>query len=153
MSCIIIGVDYSKIQELSVTFEPGQMRVPLTITLLDDDIPEPPKGFRLVVSRELDSPNLNVGRESAVITISDTDGEITGRVLVPSYLHVHVKFDSVVEVGFTETTYTANEGDTAVLCVDLFGPETIDEGLLAVLTVSTSSDKASGIVSPMNEEH
>ena len=38
-----------------------------------------------------------------------------------------------------------NEGDRVVLCVDLSGPEVIDDNLLAVLTVSTSSGTATSM--------
>ena len=85
-------MDYGAIQELSVTFQPEQMRVPLTITLLDDNIPEAPKEFRLVISRELDSPNMEIGTENAIITIRDTDGKITAFSQIFCCFITHVNF-------------------------------------------------------------
>lgn len=67
-------VDYRRIEQLAVTFQPGEMRITLPFTLIDDNITEPTESFGLRVSRKLDNPNLVLGRDTAVITLQDTDG-------------------------------------------------------------------------------
>ena len=49
-----------------------------------------------------------------------------------------------MEIGFNQTVYSVNEGETAVVCVNLSGPEVIDRKLIAVFAVSTIPGTASG---------
>ena len=49
-----------------------------------------------------------------------------------------------MEIGFNRTVYSVNEGETAVVCVNLSGPEVIDSKLIAVFAVSTIPGTASG---------
>ena len=65
--------DYETIEQLAVTFQPGQMRVTLPFTVMNDNIVEPTENFGLLVSRKLDNPNLVLDIDTAVITIPDTD--------------------------------------------------------------------------------
>lgn len=53
------------------------MRIPLTITLLDDDVPENTENFKLVFSRKVGTPNLRLGRRETTIIIEDGDGKHT----------------------------------------------------------------------------
>lgn len=69
-------MDYRAIGELTITFQPDVMSIPLPITLLDDDIPEPSKEFRLVISRLLNSPNLAFDIDNTIVNIVDTDSKI-----------------------------------------------------------------------------
>ena len=68
-------MDYQSIEQLAVTFQPGQMRITLPFTIKDDNTTEPPESFGLLVSRKLDNPNLVLSTDTAVITIPDTDCE------------------------------------------------------------------------------
>ena len=60
-----------------IIFRPDDTRIPLSITLLDDSVPEPPEDFRLVLSRQLDIPNLEIGQDDTIVRIEDTDGKLS----------------------------------------------------------------------------
>ena len=50
------------------------MRIPLNITLLDDNVPENTEDFQLVFSRKVGTPNLRLGQQETTIIIEDRDG-------------------------------------------------------------------------------
>ena len=72
---VCTGIDYDRIEQLAITFQPGQMRIPLPFRVIDDAIVEPTEAFGILVSRKVDTPNLVLGIDSAVVTVLDTDGE------------------------------------------------------------------------------
>ena len=50
----------------------------------------------------------------------------------------------MVEIGFNDTVYSVNEGETVVVCVELSGPEVIDNKLITVSAISTIPGTATG---------
>ena len=66
-----------------VIFQPEDMRIPLSITLLDDSIPEPPEDFRLVLSRQVNTPNVIIGQDNAIVRLEDADSK---------HIHSHIEF-------------------------------------------------------------
>lgn len=127
------------------------MRIPLTITLLDDDVPENTENFKLVFSRKVGTPNLRLGRRETTIIIEDGDGKHTTPENRSTLLYKYVTeyeilrlLFSVVEVGFNQSSYFVAETESVSVCVDLISPEAIQENALVVLTVSTGEGTASG---------
>ena len=81
--CTHAGEDYIATEELMVIFQPEDMRIPLSITLLDDSIPEPPEDFRLVLSRQVNTPDVIIGQDNAIVRLEDADSK---------YIHSHINF-------------------------------------------------------------
>ena len=50
----------------------------------------------------------------------------------------------MVEIGFNDTVYSVDEGETVVVCVELSGPEVIDDKLISISTISTIPGTATG---------
>ena len=135
-------MDYRRIEQLAVTFQPGQMRLTLPFTLIDDTITEPKEAFALLVSRKLNNPNLLLGIDSAIITIEETDGEIL--CLFYSFVY-HSLYCTVVEIRFNQTVYIVDEGGSVSVCVDIVGSVVVDDDLTLFLTiVTTGAGTASG---------
>ena len=81
--CTHAGEDYIATEELMVIFQPEDMRIPLSITLLDDSIPEPPEDFRLVLSRQVNTPDVIIGQDNTIVRLEDADSK---------YIHSHINF-------------------------------------------------------------
>ena len=71
---LLSGNDYNAIEEFPLVFQPEERRITLPITILDNSIPEPTEEFRLVLSQEMDSPDLVLDRQDTIISIEDSDG-------------------------------------------------------------------------------
>ena len=89
--------DYSGIPE-DLTFAPGDTEQTFTVTIEDDDVDDDDESLTLSFAE----PHIRSGgtNETATITIADND-------------------DPVVEVSFASDTYTAAEGGTATITIEL----------------------------------
>ena len=59
---------------ITVTFEPGETSMPVTIPTMDDDVNEFPESFTVVLS---DPVGAQLGEDTATIDIVDNDGKTT----------------------------------------------------------------------------
>ena len=68
LCCFVADVDFSQVSE-TVTFNIGDSRMCIDITILGDDLPEPTERFPL----QLVSSDVDIGQSSAIVTINDDD--------------------------------------------------------------------------------
>ena len=61
---------------VKLEFQPEVLRLPVSITLLNDSVPEPDERFQLVLSRIENATSIDLARDLAVVTIQDDDGDL-----------------------------------------------------------------------------
>lgn len=75
---ILTGQDYTiDIDDrlpFRVVFSPGTHRVPLPITIIEDDLPELDEIFQMIIITIPETPALTVQQQHTLVTIQDNDG-------------------------------------------------------------------------------
>ncbi len=128
---------HSDYQPVDVEVRFDGVRTCQRITSIEDTILENSEFFGVVLSTE--DPDVSVLPDRAIITIQDDDGEASNCPAVAPYdcrdihaakcligycqsLVVFCVVYAVLTIGFENTAYTTDEGETLEICVIRFGP-------------------------------
>lgn len=120
-----LGVDYNLLSRQS-TFNPDLQRLPLTIELLADRIPEETEAFQITSRPQGDpaytAPSSPLFQQTTVI-IEDDDSKLSDLVLCKHCELCTILFIVIVTIGFENTSYTIVEDIGSLeVCVRVFEP-------------------------------
>ena len=68
--------DYIAKDTYNLEFLPGKRRLPISVIIIEDVIPEPTESFQLILKQIEDTPGLELEQRGTKINIKDDDGKL-----------------------------------------------------------------------------